>query len=61
MFRYFRVLFGLKNDLGAFQGAVGVIFASAKCKLAKEQIGNIIIFSKSPQHHLAHAEEVLRV
>lgn len=59
LFKYKWMLFGLKNAPTMFQQAVGVILASVEWQRAIVYINDVIIFSKSPEQHLLHIDELI--
>lgn len=61
LFCYTRMLLNLEKRSATFQRAVNDNLASVKGQLANVYIGDILIFFQSPQLHLSHIEEVLKL
>lgn len=59
IFRFSRILHGLKNTSETFQRVMGVVLATLKWQLALFYLEDNIIFSKSLLEHVKHVRHVL--
>lgn len=57
-YRYIRLPFGLTNAPATFQRAIDMILSGVKWKTCLVYLDNIIVFSTSPEEHLAHLNEI---
>lgn len=56
-----KMLFGLKNASATFQRAMVIILAPLKRRYALVYIDDTITFLKTPEKHLKHVEELLKI
>lgn len=61
LFRYSNMPFALKYAPKTFHRTMNVIFAFFKCQFGVARSDDLIIISRSPQQHLRHTEEVMRL
>jgi len=54
-----RLPFGLFNAPAAFQRAMDMILAGVKWQICLVYLEDVIVFSRSPEEHLQHLDEVL--
>jgi len=54
-----RLPFGLCNAPATFQRAVDMILAGVKWQICLVYLDDVIVFSRSPEEHLQHLDEVL--
>lgn len=61
LYRLTRISFGLKNAQGTFQQAMDVIQALVKWQTALVYQNDIVIFSKTPEAHIANVKQGLKL
>jgi len=54
-----RLPFGLSNAPATFQRAMDMILAGVKCQICLVYLDAVIVFSRSPEEHLQHLDEML--
>jgi len=55
-----RLPFGLCNAPSTFQRAIDMILAGVKWQICLVYLDDVIVFSRSPEEHLQHLDEVLK-
>ena len=61
LYRFLRVLFGLKNAPATFQRAVDIILSRLKWETALVYLDDVIVYSRTVTEHMAHVPEVIRL
>lgn len=59
LFRFIRMPSGLKNVPGTFLRAMDVILSSGKWQFALVYLDDMVLFSRIPDEHIDHVQQIL--